>query len=112
MEHLTMKTSRSLILVPAVGTIFLLLDCHANLDMIVFASSYYFILLFVCYILEACFLMKDRKGVGLEERGGREELKGGGGTIIRIDCKRKESMSNKQEKWENEGKESSESLTK
>ena len=54
--------------------------------------------MFGCFLLEACsFLMKDRKGVDLEERGGGEEL----GrveereTIIRKYCLRKESIFNK-----------------
>ena len=48
--------------------------------------------MFGCYLLEACsFLMRDRKGVDLEGKGGGEELGGinGGKTVIRIYYMRK-----------------------
>ena len=52
---------------------------------------FYFVM-FGCYLLGACsFLMRDRKGVDLEGKGGGEELGGinGGKTVIRIYYMRK-----------------------
>lgn len=49
------------------------------------AASFYFVML-VCYLLAACsFLIRGKKGVGLDGRGGREDLGGveGGGTVVR-----------------------------
>lgn len=60
----------------------------------------YFVV-FGCYFSDACsFLMRDRKGMDPEGRGGREELGGVEGEvyIIRIDCMRKKSIFNKREK--------------
>jgi hypothetical protein len=57
----------------------------------------YFVV-FGCYFSDACsFLMRDRKGMDPEGRGGREELGGVEGEvyIIRIDCMRKKSIFNK-----------------
>ena len=83
----------------------------SNWDMIVFDSSYY--ILFCCLLsLRSLFSHERQK----ENRSGGEGMQGRTGmrrgTILGIDCMKKESMSNKQEKWENEGKESSESLGK
>ena len=50
---------------------------------------------FCCYLLDACsFLMRDRKEVYTEGRGGSKELRGveGGETAIEIYCMRKESI--------------------
>lgn len=57
------------------------------------------------YLLEASsFLMRDRKGVDPDGRGGVEEPEGGEGreTALQLHCMRKESMFNKggkKEKW-------------
>lgn len=48
--------------------------------------------MFGCYLLETySFLMRNKKGVELKERGAGEDLGGivGGETIIRIYCMRK-----------------------
>lgn len=52
------------------------------------------------YLLEACsFPVRDRKGVDLEERGGRDELGGAaeGETVIILYCMRKQPIFNKRE---------------
>lgn len=43
--------------------------------------------------------MRDRKGIGLDGRGGRDDLGevGGGEIVIRIYCVRKESIFNERE---------------
>lgn len=61
--------------------------------------------LFVCALLlhfivipyrPVCFLTRNRKGIDLERRGGREELRGvgGGDIIIRMHCMGKKSIFN------------------
>lgn len=47
-----------------------------------------------------CFLTRNRKGIDLERRGGREELGGvgGGDIIIRMHCMGKKSISIKENK--------------
>jgi hypothetical protein len=67
--------------------------------MIVFVSSYY-ILFIIIPQMPVCFLIRDRKGGGLEWKGrlggtGRGQ---GGETIIRIYCIRKIYIFNKREK--------------
>lgn len=93
-----MRMNESLIRVPALGTPFLLLDCHVQLgyESLLLYLIYLIIFCFVmidCYILKAYFLlMRDRKGMDPEGGRGGEELGGleGGDTVIRIYCIRKE----------------------
>lgn len=69
--------------------------------MTVFYFIFLYFILFDCHLLESCsFLMKDRKGVYLEGRGGEGnpgELEVGE-SITRIYCMRKKSVFNKREK--------------
>lgn len=64
---------------------------------VLFYLIIFYFVMFGCFLLEACyFLMRNKKGVDLERRGGGEEL---GGvetveTILRIYCVRKESIFN------------------
>ena len=54
--------------------------------------------MFGCYLLEACcFLMRHRKGMDPEGKGGEEEVEGveGEETVIRIYCMREEFVFNK-----------------
>lgn len=71
----------------------------SNFNMVVFVSSYYNLFCHVWLLsLETCsFLMRGRRGVDLEGRGGGEGLEGaeGGKTIIGIYCIRRESKFNK-----------------
>ena len=54
----------------------------SNSDMTVFYFIFLYFILFDCHLLESCsFLMKDRKGVDLEVRGG-EGNKGKGHTDL------------------------------
>ena len=71
---MTMRMSGSLIVLPALRTPFLLL-CFCVLiqyESFCFISLYiYYLFMFVFFLLEAyCFIMSDRKGVSLEEKGG------------------------------------------
>lgn len=55
------------------------------------------------YLYEVCsFLLRNRKGMDLDDRGGREELRGaeGGEPVVRKYCMRKETIYNKKGKWE------------
>ena len=53
----------------------------------------------LCYYLLEVYslLMRDRKGMDLDRRGGRKDLGGaeGGETVFRVYCMRRESMFNK-----------------
>lgn len=62
---------------PVLGMLSLLLGCLVQPQ----CDSFHFLLfcfaMFGCFLLEACLfflLMRHRKGVGLDERGSREEL--------------------------------------
>lgn len=69
MGMLTMRTSGSLTLVPALGTLFLLSCSCVQLqhDIFCIILLYFTFVMVGCYCLEACsFLMKDRKGLDLE----------------------------------------------
>ena len=79
--------SWSLILVPSLGALLLLLICFVQLRYESFCFSLSYMIMFCCYLLEACsFLMRDRKGVDLKGQGGEKELVGveGGETIVKI----------------------------
>ena len=54
----------------------------------------FYFFMFGSYLLEACSLKRDGKGVDLKGRGGDEKGGGveGGESIIRIYCLRKESV--------------------
>lgn len=57
----------------------------------------FYYIMFGCYLIEACsFTMRDRKEADLGRRGSGEELGrvGGGETIIKIYCNRKEPIFN------------------
>ena len=70
-----MRTSESLSLVPAL----VLFSSHciavSNFHMMVFASSYYYYFFDVVVMFGCSFLMRVRKGVDPEERGGEEVLR-------------------------------------
>lgn len=98
MGPLTVRMSGSLVLGPALGTLFLPLGCRVQRQRngFCFIFSYFIFVILGCYVLEICsFLITNRKGVDPEGRGGVEELGGieGEETIIIIDCVRKESFS-------------------
>ena len=60
MELLTMRTSGSLIPLPAFGTVLLLLGCHVQLW---YSSFTFYFVMFHCYLLEAnSFLRRVQKG--------------------------------------------------
>lgn len=77
MGFLTVRTSGSLILVPALWTLSSCWFTVSNFNMIGFAFCCilcYFIML-GCYLLETCsFLMRHRKGSQLGREGRKEEL--------------------------------------
>lgn len=84
-----MRTSGSLTLVPALGTLFLLSCSCVQLqhDIFCIILLYFTLVMVGCYCLEACsFLMKDRKGLDLEGSWDWEEMGGfeGGEPTIRI----------------------------
>ena len=64
-------------LVPALGTLFLLLGCHVQLKMIVFASSYYILFHYIwLFSVRSLFFSNERqKEVVPEGREGEEELR-------------------------------------
>lgn len=65
-------------------------------SVLLFVSSYSDVFVFILYYipLKACFLMRGRKGVELDERKHGEELgeEEGGDTVIRIYCVEKKSI--------------------
>ena len=63
-----MRTSRSLTLVPALGTLFFLWGFHVQLQYNGFALSYYILFchVWLLYLKPCPFLMRDRKGVDWE----------------------------------------------
>lgn len=74
---MTLRTSGSLILVPALGILFLLFGCCVQLESVFLVHLIIYIVMYDCCCLEVCvFLMGDRKGVGMERRGGGEDQAG------------------------------------
>jgi hypothetical protein len=88
--------------------LFLLFVCFMQFDVLAYIiaqhSTYHIISYHISYHspLEAClcFLMRDRKGVNLDRKGGRKELGGaeGGKTTIRMYCVKGKSIINKRNK--------------
>ena len=82
-----MGTSESLTLVSGRGTLFLL-GCYVQLSILkLLLHLIFYFVIFGCYLLEACsFLMRHKKEMDLDGRGGGEEIGKveGGETIIRI----------------------------
>lgn len=87
-----MKMSWSLTFVLVLGTHFLLLGCSIKLLYDNFGSSYIFFVMLGCCLLEACSVMRKRKGVDTEGREDGKKLgkAEGGETTIRINWMRKE----------------------
>ena len=64
--------TRSLIFVPALGSLFLLSICLVKLQCDDFCFIIFFFVIFGSYFLEACsFQMRDGKGVDLDRSGGK-----------------------------------------
>lgn len=73
---------------------------NSDMEVLLHFVLFYFVM-FGCYRLDArSFLMRDGKGTDLDGREVGEELRGvgGGETVIRIYCMRKEPIFNKNRK--------------
>lgn len=72
------SVSGSLILVPALGSLFLLLACCIYFDMIVFISSFYILSCHVQLSLRSLFFSSETEREWIRMGGGGEELEGVG----------------------------------